>query len=275
MLKIRLLVFVFFVSQVLFSQFRERFDENTFAYLQQSDSIYKAKKVKSRSVYFKGYGENKLKNKTIFNRDGKVQTISYPTEMLYAFTSEFEYDSLGKLIRAKDIYVKSNDSKYYKNFIAGDKEAEASYNQKPKQKVFDYQLVYVGNDISKVVRKDEKGIVITESTYKNNVLNQVYSDKEKYPLNFVCNYIQKNKYQFLVSSYEFVKSSLQHVKKFEYVWDAKNLYIKNIIQVHDSYYNQEKLEPDVKTYELEYDSHGLLVKMINRGYEYEYFYEYY
>jgi hypothetical protein len=275
MTKIRLFVIILFVSQKMTAQFRERFDDDSFIFMQQSDSTYKTNKVKSRTTYFKGYGENKLKNKIEFNKDGTIQAISFPTETIYALTTEFAYDSLGKLIQAKDVYVKNNDSKFYKNFIFGDKEQEANYNLKPKQEVVSYELIYSENAIVKAIRKDKKGKIITESTYQNNGLNHVFSDKEKYPLNFVCNYLPKNNYQFLIASYEYEKSFQKHVEKFEYVYDEKNIFIKQIMQVHDSYYKNEKLDPDYYTYELEYDSKGLLVKLSKQGIAYEYHYEYY
>ncbi|MBC5835296.1 hypothetical protein G6N05_05890 [Flavobacterium sp. F372] len=275
MVKIRLIIFILCVSQTIVAQFRERFDDDSFIFLQQSDSIYVTNKVKSRTTYFISYGENRWKNKFEFYKDGKTKAISFPTETIYALTTGFSYDSLGKVTQVKDVYVKNKDSKYYKNFVFGDKELEAVFNLKPKQQIVTYELFYSEDTISKVARKNENGKIITESTYKNNGLNHVFFDKDKYPSNFVCNYLPKNTYQHLIASYEYEKSFQKHVEKFEYVFDENNVFIKEINQVHDSYYKNEKLEPIIYKYKLEYNLQGLLVKLSKQGVVYEYHYEYY
>lgn len=275
MIKIRIVIFIFLFSQVMFAQFRERFDDDSFIFLQQSDSIYAVNKVKCRTTYFVGYGENKWKNKIDFYKDGKTQAISFPTETIYALTTNFAYDSLGKVAQVKDVYVKNKDSKYYKNFVLGDKELEAGFIRKPQQKIFTYDLNYTEATISKVIRKDENGKIVTESTFKNNGMQHFFLDKEEYPLNFTCNYLPKNTFQYLVSSYEYDKSFQKHIEKFEYVFDENNIFIKEITQVHDSFYKNEKLEPNIYKYKLEYNSQGLLVKLSKQGVVYEYHYEYY
>ena len=66
-----------------------------------------------------------------------------------------------------------------------------------------------------------------------------------------------------------------NTKKLETIFDENNIFIKEITQVHDSFYKNEKLEPNIYKYKLEYNSQGLLVKLSKQGVVYEYHYEYY
>lgn len=277
-MKLTILIILLTITSSISAQYTQRLNKECHFLLQQSDSIYKINKVKSRITY--RVGEN-YSNKFTFNNEGKVVAILFPPKGNYwELNTVFNYDIYGRITNIRDVYTKSKNNKFYSVFVKGDKELEAKFDATPNNVFINYELFFRNDTITKILRKSEVRKVNTESYYSNKGLKQVFIDKDEYPTSFICEFVPKNTFQNLLSIFEYNETYGKKIIKYEYAYGENNQFITKMI-VREYLILKGKPE-DYKTpfsndeYVLEYNKVGLLVKVSRRGYSvYEYRYEYF
>lgn len=272
-------VFTLLISLNSFSQYRERFNEYNHLFLQQSDSIYKKKKVKSRVLNFTGYNSLSFKNKMSFDKEGKLIAFQFPADGYFFLTTEFLYDATNsKLLSVQDVFTKTKESKFYQNFVKGDAELESKFNALPEKEVVKYDLQYKEGVIEKIIRKSEKAKIFTVSEYSNEGLKYKFTDNDQYPVNFDCEFFKAKNYQFLPAKFTFQKSDEETIRSIEYVYDSKHQFIEKLIVKESGHYKMGgklyKKDEEIKEFILEYKN-GLLTTISNNYYTYELVYEFY
>lgn len=256
-MKINLAILFLFISALTFGQEKWTY---------QSDSIYKANKVKAR----KWFNGDKLTSTTFYDTEGRM--IKFQHEPFLGGeqrTIYFEYDEKGELIDQVDTTRNGKpDKKALKKLKKMGLDLSSKLkNDKPEIEVFKYEIEYENVEIVKLTKFNPDGTLGIVDNFENNGRKQIrdwYRNGKKYRQS-VTEYIDdfhKEKYYGWEIRPNSDKSEWDYT--FEYVYE--NGRIKEFTRFD----NGEKKE----TTKMEYDNNGLLIKAsyyTTERFEYEYY----
>lgn len=270
--KIIILIFLLKSSNIQ-AQYRENFDKYPFRFLQQSDSLYKANKVKARIAYLNSFNTRSLLHEIRMDNQGRITTIIFqPFMSVQTRHTQFTYTDSGSLSEVQDVFEKGKDSKFYQELISKDKKLKEKYKAMPDKIYYNYTISNPADTIKIITRINEKGDTISQSTYANKGLAQHYKEFGQYGADATTIYINHPSFLHLPVSLAYKSLGQAIIVNYEYVFNEQNRIVKMIARNSHS----DSKEPySTDTYTLEYDINGLLQKAKSQYVTYEYDYKFY
>ncbi len=232
----------------------------------QSDSIYKANKVKAR-LWFNG---DKLTATTFYDKEGRMIKLQYEPFIDGAQrTVHFEYNEKGLLIHQVDSTRngKPNKKLLRKLKRKGLKLPPQLKKDRPEIEVLNFKIEYNNDQLVKLTQFNSDGTLNVVDHFEDNGQKQIrywYRNGVKYRES-ITEYVGKF-YKKKYYGWEMMPNSSKREWNYTFEYVYENDRVKEIIR----YDNGEKKD---KT-KMEYDSNGLLIKAscyIIERFEYEYY----
>jgi hypothetical protein len=271
--KLLLLLTSWIMYAPLQAQYRERFEKYPYSFFQQTDSIYKANKVKSRTTILSEFSAGKMVHELTMNRQGLVVNIMYPPYMsVQTWHTQFTYTDSGKLSGVQDVFIKSKEGAFYQNLIRGDKKLMKKYNDMPAKIYYRYFIDQQADTLKSITRINEKGDTISQSKFLNNGRSKQYREFGKYGTDADITYLSNPFFVYQPVSLAYKNMDTPYLIKYEYFTNEKNQVNRVIIR---SYSFNEPEPYSTEAYQLSYDENGLLLKVGGRYTSYLYNYTFY
>lgn len=250
------------------AQYREIYGEHEIYSFQQSDSVYKANKVKARVVYESsdrpGNGKKLLKYN--FDLEGRILSIEYePFIGGQQQTTYFTYNDKGILSGMKDGLVKGEPNKGYMELFSDEKDFQKKVKEIPKYSENSYTLGFSGDTLNGLKKFDSKGELVHFSKFLDDGRQRKVNYLKQNEF-ITTTYLNNSRYLWLPLTIVSIDKYGKHEKKFKYITNDAGVIIQRI----------EYLSYGENVYNLIYNEHGLLEAAKNNGYGlYEFKYEFY
>lgn len=232
----------------------------------QSDSIYKANKVKVR----KWFNGDKLTATTFYDLEGRM--VKFQHEPFLGGgqrTIYFEYDANGKLINQVDSTRNGKpDKKELKRLKKMGLDLSSSFaSDKPEIEVLNFKIEYDNDKLIKLTKYNVDGELDIVDHFENNGRKQIrywYRNGEKYResvTEYIDDFHKKRYYGWAIRP---------NSGKSEWDYTFVYVYENGRIKEFSRFDNGEKKE----TTQMEYDNNGLLIKAsyyTTERFEYEYY----
>ena len=261
-----------FISISGFSQYREIYDKELW-YLQQSDSLYKANRVKTRTTYrLSDLNQNQKvkKLKLTFDREGRISEMEFEPFFGGRFqTTYFQYNAQGTLVNMYSVLVKGQPSKELLNFIGDDPDLMKKLRDLPKRETMSYHIEPQSDTATQYVKKNEAGELQATMLISRNNQRALYTGTLKE--NRITTYLPNKTFQYLPTYYTvwYGNPPATNEYRFEYRFSSNQIQQMTVRK----FSSKELYSTDV--YQLQYNKAGLLTRAaIDYGthvYEYTYY----
>jgi hypothetical protein len=162
-----LILLITTVSFAATGQYREMEMEESIRYFQQSDSVYRVNKVKSRRAVESGGQGKQL---ALLKMDGEGRAISMELEpFVYGQTQTtyFSYGADGRIVSMKDQLIKGKRNEGFRELF-GKVDYDKVYNSISDREVVTYNIEYAGDTIKTIVRINQHALVSRRSLFSEN-----------------------------------------------------------------------------------------------------------
>lgn len=251
------------------AQYREAEAERDPKFLQQSDSIYVAHKVKSRTTYrLNSYGEKKTKVLVLnFSELGQITSLEQERFLNgQVYTTYYTYDGDHKLTSMKDQAIKGPHHKKMAEFFDQEKEIKAI----PDREVYTYDFTTFLGAMDLLRRHSPDGVVRRKTQFYGSGLRKtsyVYDVKGDLERTIKTQYRQIKDYVYVpVIFEESYGMTIESTRtEFDYVFNDKKQIVERIVL---------KGRYDEKNVVFNYNEAGLITSATGK-WEYVFEYEYY